>query len=64
MSEQAYIDAAKKYHSNNNLMSWAAQNLVFMIINTDRLKIAGMAPKISAALKSCDKSDRSEVDPN
>jgi len=63
MPEQAYIDAAKKYRPNNNLMPRVAQNLIFMIIDklmieTDHLKIAGMTPRISATSKTCDMSDQ------
>lgn len=66
MPEQAYIDAAKKYRPNNNLMPRATQNLIFMIIDklmieTDRLKIAGMTPRISAASKTWDMSDMGEL---
>lgn len=62
MTEQAYIDAAKKYRPNNNLMLRAAQNLIFMIIDklmidNDCLKIAGITPRISDGRKTCDKSD-------
>jgi len=67
MPEQAYIDAAKKYRPNNNLMHRVVQNLIFMIIDklmieTVRLKIAGITPRISAASKTCNMSDRFELD--